>query len=90
MTGSVLEDVMLVLQRMLDADELAAVRQVEVDGRDVFVNLDESGPGCRQCKRTAREIRMALEATPGVDHAYVALGPLNVSSTALSSSACRS
>ena len=71
---SVLENVMLALQRLLDADELAAVRTIELDGRDVFVNLDEPGPGCRQCKRTVREIRAALESTPGVDHAYVALG----------------
>ena len=73
---TVLEGVMLTLQRLLDADELDAVRHIERDGRDVFVNLDESGPGCRQCKRTAREIRAALETVPGVDHAYVALGPL--------------
>ncbi len=75
MTGSVLEDVMLVLQNLLDAEELAAVRRIEVEGRDVFVDLDEPGPGCRQCKRSASEIRAALESLPVVDHAYVALHP---------------
>ena len=74
MTGSVLEDVMLALQRLLDADELESIRKLEVDGGDVFVDLDQPGPACRQCKRTAREIRMALESVPGVDRAYVALG----------------
>src|SRR5581483_2147103 len=74
-TGSLIQDVMLTLQRLLDADELDSVRKLEVDGRDVYVDLDEPGPPCRQCKRTAREIRQALESLPGVDHAYVALGP---------------
>ena len=70
-----LEEVLEALQRLLDADELDAVAELEVDGRDVYVRLAESGPGCRQCKRTAREIRVALEALPGVDHAYVLIGP---------------
>lgn len=73
--GSVLEGVMLVLQRLLDSDELDSVRKIELEGRDVFVSLDEPGPGCRQCKRTAREIRLALESLPEVDHAYVAIEP---------------
>jgi hypothetical protein len=73
--GSVLEDVMLTLQRLLDADELDSVRKLEVDGRDVYLDLDEMGPACRQCKRTAHDIRLVLESLPRVDHAYVALGP---------------
>ena len=75
MSGSVLEEVMESLQRLLDADELEALADVEVDGKDVYVRLDESGPGCRQCKRTAREIRVFLESLPSVDHAYVLIGP---------------
>jgi metal-sulfur cluster biosynthetic enzyme len=74
-TGSVLEEVMMALQGLLDAEELEAVQRIELEGHDVFVDLDEAGPGCRRCKRTAREIRVALESLPGVDHAYVALGP---------------
>jgi metal-sulfur cluster biosynthetic enzyme len=75
MKGSVLEDVMMALQALLDADELEAVHRIELEGHDVFVDIDEAGPGCRRCKRTAREIRLALESLPGVDHAYVALRP---------------
>ncbi|HUJ29218.1 MAG TPA: hypothetical protein VLW85_24530 [Myxococcales bacterium] len=74
-TGTALQDVMMKLQQLLDADELDAVHRIELEGRDVFVDLAESGPSCRQCKRTAREIRLALESLPGIDHAYVALGP---------------
>lgn len=73
---NVLQDVMLKLQQLLDADELDAVQRIELEGRDVFVDLVESTHGCRQCKRTAREIRVALETLPGVDHAYVAIGPV--------------
>ncbi len=53
------EEVMLVLQRLLDADELDAVRQVDVHGHDVYVKLDEPRQPCRQCKRTAEEIQHA-------------------------------
>ena len=60
---------------MEPTDELDAVRDIELEGRDVYVRLDEPGPGCRQCKRTAREIRLALESLPVVDHAYVAIEP---------------
>ncbi len=67
------EEVMLVLQRLLDADELDAVRQVDVQGHDVYVKLDEPGQPCRQCKRTAEEIQHALEKVPGVEHAHVTL-----------------
>ncbi|HEY6910474.1 MAG TPA: hypothetical protein VI356_13940 [Myxococcales bacterium] len=73
--GKLLEDVITTLQRMLGAGDLNAVSRLEVDGGDVFVDLDETGPVCRQCKHTAHEIRTALELLPRVDHAYVAFGP---------------
>jgi len=75
MTGTVLEEVLLALRSLLDADELEAVRKIESEGCDVFVSIGPPRPGCRQCERTAREIRTALEALPGVDHAYVSVGP---------------
>ncbi len=68
-----IEEVMLVLQQLLDADELDAVRQVDVHGHDVYVKLDEPRQPCRQCKRTAEEIQRAIEKVPGVAHAHVEL-----------------
>ena len=71
--GKLLEDVIGTLRRLLGASELDPVSRLEVDGRDVFVDLDETGPVCKQCHHTAHEIRVALESLPRVDHAYVAL-----------------
>ena len=74
MNGTLLEEVLLALRQLLDSDELDAVRKIEIEGHDVFVTIDEEPGGCRQCKRTAREVRTALEFLPRVNHAYVALG----------------
>lgn len=74
MNGTLLEEVLLALRRLLDSDELDAVRKVEIEGHDVFVTIDEEPGERRPCRRTAREIRAALESLSRVDHAYVALG----------------